>query len=644
MWKLALLFLACCAHALPARPHPLDPLSTDENTRALAVVRAHFANDPALPKDGLRIPLLALAEPPKARQLAWREGTPYTRRAELQVLHGPSARLWIARVDLAQDKLLEPRELQPGLQPAIAMSEYRDASAALRSYEPWLNALRARGLQPEQVYFDWWAPGHMELPSDVPLSHGQHTRLLRALTFHQGTLRHPYVRPVEGLVVTVDLNTMKVVHLTDTGARPISTDSGDTSSLTTLRPLRTPLPRGSDIVLEGRRVRWHHYTFRLGFHPRDGLVLYDVRYDARPIAYRMALSEIYVPYGLGDPAWSWRGAFDVGEYNAGSGAQTLEPGADVPSHALLLDETVASEQGVRTLPRVVGVYERDAGMLWTRTEPHSGQRDSRRARELVVTWNTVVGNYIYGFDWVFKLDGSLEVKSSLHGTTLNRSSSSAAQEASAPKIARDAQGTYTAAPLHQHFLSYRLDLDVDGPDNDLMEMDVVPLGDAAFKNAFDTTMLHFPQEGARDVAPQSARHWHVESGHARNALGKPTSYSLEPGATAVPYSAADHPGLLRGGFANHQLWFTRYRDGELYAAGDFPNQASQAQGLPNYTTPAEPLAPSDDLVLWYTTGFTHVSRPEDHPVMPGETISFRLVPRGFFARNPALDAQDQRAQ
>jgi primary-amine oxidase len=36
-----------------------------------------------------------------------------------------------------------------------------------------------------------------------------------------------------------------------------------------------------------------------------------------------------------------------------------------------------------------------------------------------------------------------------------------------------------------------------------------------------------------------------------------------------------------------------------------------------------------------------VTRPEDFPVMPAETIGFRLVPRGFFTRNPALDVADQ---
>jgi len=31
----------------------------------------------------------------------------------------------------------------------------------------------------------------------------------------------------------------------------------------------------------------------------------------------MSLSEIYVPYAIPDANWSWRSAFDIGEYNLG---------------------------------------------------------------------------------------------------------------------------------------------------------------------------------------------------------------------------------------------------------------------------------------------------------------------------------------
>ena len=44
-----------------------------------------------------------------------------------------------------------------------------------------------------------------------------------------------------------------------------------------------------------------------------------------------------------------------------------------------------------------------------------------------------------------------------------------------------------------------------------------------------------------------------------------------------------------------------------------------------------------DVVLWYVFGIHHITRPEDWPVMPVDTVSFWLKPFGFFDRNPALD-------
>jgi primary-amine oxidase len=50
----------------------------------------------------------------------------------------------------------------------------------------------------------------------------------------------------------------------------------------------------------------------------------------------------------------------------------------------------------------------------------------------------------------------------------------------------------------------------------------------------------------------------------------------------------------------------------------------------------EPIE-NEDVVIWYTMGVTHIPRPEEWPVMPATHIGFKLVPAGFFARNPALD-------
>ena len=44
-----------------------------------------------------------------------------------------------------------------------------------------------------------------------------------------------------------------------------------------------------------------------------------------------------------------------------------------------------------------------------------------------------------------------------------------------------------------------------------------------------------------------------------------------------------------------------------------------------------------DVVIWYTLGVTHLVRPEDEPVMPAFRVGFRLLPTGFFSRNPAIN-------
>ena len=95
----------------------------------------------------------------------------------------------------------------------------------------------------------------------------------------------------------------------------------------------------------------------------------------------------------------------------------------------------------------------------------------------------------------------------------------------------------------------------------------------------------------------------------------------------------------RACFLCHHLWVTRYREGQLYPAGDYPNPGG-GDGLARFAEKNARLT-GEDVVLWYTCGVTHAPRPEDWPVMPTVRIGFRLVPHGFFPRNPALDVPGQ---
>ena len=92
----------------------------------------------------------------------------------------------------------------------------------------------------------------------------------------------------------------------------------------------------------------------------------------------------------------------------------------------------------------------------------------------------------------------------------------------------------------------------------------------------------------------------------------------------------------RAGFAKHNLWVTAHDENQLCAAGDFPNLHPGSDGLAKWSE-ADKNIVDRDIVVWHTTGVTHLPRPEDWPVMPVEYCGFSLHPVGFFDRNPAMD-------
>jgi len=617
-----------------AHPSPVDALSEAEIRESIRTVEAAQQFVP-----GAYFPLVTLREPPKAEVLAWTPGSAFRREALVQVFERAANRLSEIVVDLRQGRVVS-WTANPGRQPGVYLSEWTDAADAIRADARWRAAIRARDLQPRDVFIDIWAPGSSSVPGAAAGA-----RLLRGLAFYQGALPNPYDRPIEGLVATVDMNRMEVVDVADTGIEPVNTTLTGAArpARQGLKPLVVRQPEGPSFTLEGSKVSWLGWEFRIGYSMREGPVLHRIAFapsgPPRPVINRLSLDEIYVPYAHPDQLWFWRGALDVGEYNTGQYMEPLAAGADVPTNAVFLDAVAANDvsrqpTGKRAikLPHAIAIYERDGGSLWDRTDPDSFEREARFARELVVTGAYAIGNYTYNTEYVLRLDGGVDVIQGATGTTLNRGVSSAAEGSAfatlvAPNI---------AAPLHQHFFDFRIDFDVDGPANRLVEENTQGAPSVS-SNAFTIDRQPITVEGFRDNSPATNRHWIVEHATKRDALGLPVGYRLHPEAHTPAYADPSDEGLRRAPFAQHALWVTRYRDGELYAAGDQPNQGQVGDGLPSYIADQADVD-GEDLVVWFSTGLTHVPRVEDFPVMNRETVGFSLRPQGFFDENPALDA------
>lgn len=706
------------SRAAAAASHPLDPLTAAEIATAVRLVRAH----PDLQGDIL-FPTVALHEPSKEIVRAFTPGAAFPREAFVEVLARAKRQTFEAIVDLRAKRLVSLTP-QPGVQSAILSEEIDRVAPLVRADAAFREAMRKRGLtKMEDIQIDPWAPGLLD-----PATEPRTTRWIRALAYLKGAQDNGYARPIEGVVALVNLSEMRVERVIDLGVRPVPPETADLNQqaiakrLGRLRaapkPLRLQQPLGPSFTVSGHEVRWQKWRFRFAIEPREGLVLYTVGYEddgrVRSILYRAALSEMLVPYA--DPAsnWSFRNAFDEGEYGLGRLTGSLEVGTDAPRHARLFDAVFADDHGApMTVPRAVALYERDGGLLWKHFEYFSNSNDARRARELVLFSIVTVGNYDYGFNWIFRQDGTLELQAVLTGIMLPKGvqavtadathgaptagnggsaaasaggatadkagaagasvmASSSPASASAGAGAGAGAGTTAAsasagavaaaddhaereghfwhlvapnvaAVHHQHFFNFRLDFDVDGPANAVREINTraLPPGpDNPSLNAFvmEETALRTEADAQRDLNLASARRWLVVNPSSRNTLGQPAAYLLAPGDNAVPYLHPDSPIRQRAGFINHHFWATPFAPAERHAAGEYPNQSDPAarEGLPAWTQANRPLE-GQDVVAWYTFGITHVPRPEEWPVMSATTAGFKLLPAGFFARNPALD-------
>jgi primary-amine oxidase len=197
---------------------------------------------------------------------------------------------------------------------------------------------------------------------------------------------------------------------------------------------------------------------------------------------------------------------------------------------------------------------------------------------------------------------------------------------------------HVEAVNHQHFFSFRLDLDIDGTENIVEEMNTVALAASdknPWNNAFvrQMSLIRSESEGQRNLNAATNRHWMVADSKAVNSLGQQKSYVIMPGHNASPLAAPGSGPRKMADFLESQFWVTSYKEKEYFPAGDYPNTRGISDGLPKMVSDNENIE-GKDVVVWYNMGITHIVRPEDWPVMNVHTIGFSLMPFGFFDRNP----------
>ncbi len=622
----------------PVSGHPLDALTADEVRHAVELVRA----DPRYEADSVFVHV-RLHEPAKDIVSGHTTAAPVDR--EVEALLVPPARLEAIEVVVSvTGGAIRSWDAHEGMRPALLFGESMNAIIGVKEHPEWQAALRRRGIEDfDLVQIDPWPAG------SFGVAHEEGRRISRCISYlREETTDNGYARPIEGVVAFFDSGAGEVLEVVDYGVVPVPAERGSYlpadvgPARIDLKPLEIVQPEGASFVVEGNRVRWSRWSFRVTFDPYEGLVLHQVQYhDAgrvRPVLHRASVSEMVVPYGDPGPMHGWKNAFDAGEWGLGRMANSLKLGCDCLGVIHYFDAVLTTEQGdPYTVEHAICLHEEDFGILWKHHDLHGGTDETRRSRRLVVSFIATVGNYEYGFYWYFYLDGNIQLEVKLTGIVSPMAITPGDQPEYANVVAPG-----VAAPHHQHLFSARLDLDVDGPANRVYEVEAeaVPTGpENPWGNAFRQRITPLTTELAarRENNAATSRSWRVVNEASRNGLGQPVGYKLVPTMSTPTMLASPESSVgRRAGFARHNLWVTPYRADERRAAGEYPNQHAGGDGLPSWTAADRSLVDTD-IVLWYTFGVTHFVRPEDWPVMPVEYTGFLLSPFGFFDRNPALD-------
>jgi len=626
----------------PVTLHPLAPLQGNEINTARGLVLESGRTE--VPVEDVRFAYVGLCDPPKAEVHAFDAGSEVIvdRRVRMVLVQGPVADVTEVIVSVSRNEIVSWVKV-PDVRPPLQMEESMYVINALREHPDWNAALDRRGVvDRDLVQIDPWPAG------GFGIAHETNRRITRCLAYlRESPDDNGYARPLEGLLAFVDMGRAEVLEVVDIGAVPLPPKSGsyypeDNGPLRTdLRPLTITQPEGTSFTVDDGLIRWQRWSLRVSMDPLEGLVLHTVAYEdggrARPLLYRASVSEMVVPYGHPGPMHAWKSAFDAGEWGLGRMANSLTLGCDCLGEIVYLDDVFSDERGKpHTRQNAICIHEEDYGILWKHLDMTSGRTEVRRSRRLVVSSIATVGNYEYGFYWYFYLDGTMQLEVKLTGIMSTMAVGEEGPGAHANMIAPG-----LAAPFHQHLFNVRMDVEIDGAENSVFEVDTLPSApgdDNPHGNAFapTATLLESELVARRRVDPGRSRVWKIVNRAARNGLGLPTAYKLLPAAT--PTLLADPTSSVgqRAAFAAHNLWVTPFDEGERRAAGDYPNQHLGGAGLPEWTARDRPVVDTD-IVLWHSFGVTHIPRPEDWPVMPVEYTGFSLIPFGFFDRNPALD-------
>ncbi|KAI7989675.1 Primary amine oxidase [Camellia lanceoleosa] len=556
---------------LSATPlHPLDPLTVREINTVRAILSSYEPFSWSFP--AIHSP--SLDEPEKNQVLEWKKSDPIPPR-KASVIGLLNGQTHVLTVDLDSGRVISHITNQGSGYPTLSTEDISVALQVIASNEEFNKSIIARGVDYSGVScitpsVGWFGPNE------------EGRRLMKAQCYSSQGTANFYMRPIEGLTVMVDIDRKEVVKISNTNQDiPIPkgtntdyryTDQDKVLEVEPLNPISMEQPLGSSFRVEdGHVLKWANWAFHLKPDQRVGMIISQAK---------------------------------VQESETGDRKSVMYKG-------------FASEMFVPYMdPRVV-------------------IREARPKVALVARMAASVGNYDYIFDWEFQTDGLIRIKVGLSGMLMVKGSSYENMHAmpntndtSRPFLSENVIGV-----VHDHFITFHLDMDIDGPDNSFVKVDLVKeetLPGQSPRKSYLKAKRHVAktEDEARIMLKlYDPSEFHLVNPSKMSRLGNPSGYKVVPGGTAGSLLDLNDPPQIRAAFTNNQ-W-----------AGGLLVYQSRGEGTLAVWSERNREIEKKDIVLWYTLGFHHIPCQEDYPIMPTLSSSFDLKPINFFPSNPILRAK-----